>query len=145
MRSRLLKPNSAETENLLVTANNSKRRNVDINSVMLGNIPVYFLKSLRNLGFVFDNQLKLNEQINNVKRKVIVNLIDISHLANFIYKDSKMKLVHGLVFSITEFYNSVLWPTKCLPKWFSNINQYCSENSRRFPKILKENSLSYLH
>ena len=96
MRSRRLELNSDKTECILVTANNSTRRNVDINSVMLGDIPVQLSNSVRNLGFVFDNQLNLNEQINNVKRKVIVNLINISRIAKFIDKDSKMKLVHGL-------------------------------------------------
>ena len=74
-----------------MTENNSMHRNVDIHSVMLGNIPVQLSNCVRNLGFVFDSHLNLNEEINYVKRNVIVNLID---------QDSKMKLVHGLVFSI---------------------------------------------
>ena len=68
---------------------------------MLGDKPVQLSNSAQNLGFVFDNQLNLNEQINNLKRNVIVNIINISRIAKFIDTDSKMKLVRGQVF----FYN----------------------------------------
>ena len=47
--------------------------------------------SVRNLGVVSDSQLNLNEQMNSVKRKVIVNLINIFRIANFIDKDSKIR------------------------------------------------------
>ena len=93
---------SDKAECILVTANKSMHRNIDIHLVMLGNIPVQLSNSVRNLGFVFDSHLNLNEQINKVKRKVIVNLINISRIAKFIDQESKMKLVHGLVFSIID-------------------------------------------
>ena len=107
MRNRRLKLNSDKTECTLVTANNSARRNVDINSVMLGDIPFQLSNSVWTLGFVLDNQLNLNEQNNNVTRKVTVNLISFSRITKFIDKDFKMKLVHGLVLSIIEFCNSL--------------------------------------
>ena len=44
-----------------------------------------------------------------MKRKLIVNLINISRIAKFINKDSKMKLVQGLVFSINDFCNSLYY------------------------------------
>ena len=84
-------------------------RNGDIHSVMLSNIPVQLSNSVQNLGIVFDSQLDLDEQINIVKRKVIVNLIYISRIAKFIEKDSKIKLVHGLVFSIIDFCDSLYY------------------------------------
>ena len=89
MQSRRLELNSDKTECVIVTAKNSMHRNVDIHSVMLGNVPVQFSNRVRSLGFVFDNQLNLDEQINNVKRKVILNLINISRIAKSIDKDSK--------------------------------------------------------
>ena len=88
-RRRRLKQNSDKTECILVTSNYSMKRNVDINSVMQGNIPVKLFHSVRNLGFVFDNQLNSNEQIDNEKRKVIVNLIKNARIAKCINKDSK--------------------------------------------------------
>ena len=109
MQSRPLKLNSDKTECSLVTANNDMHRNVDFHSVMLGSIPVQISNSVRNFGFVFDTQLNLDEQINNVKRKVIVSLINISRIAKFIDQESKMKLVHGLVFSKIDFCNSLYY------------------------------------
>ena len=43
MQSRRLKLNSDKTECILVTENNSMHRNVDINLVMLDNIPIQVL------------------------------------------------------------------------------------------------------
>ena len=70
---------------------------------MLGNILVLLSKSVRNLGLAFENQLYFDEQINNVTRKVIVNLINISCIVKVIDEDSKLKLVHWLVFSKNDF------------------------------------------
>ena len=48
-----------------------------------------------------------------MKRKKNVNLINISNIVNLIHiVDSKMTLVHGIVFSTIDFCNKiVLWPT----------------------------------
>ena len=73
--------NSDRTEGILVAATNSMCRNVDMNSVMLGNVPFKLSNSVRNHGFVLGNQLNLNEQINNVKMKIVLNLINISRIA----------------------------------------------------------------
>ena len=63
VRSSRLKLNSDKTECILVTANNSMHRNIEIHAVMLGNISVQISNSVRNLGFVFDNQFILDEQV----------------------------------------------------------------------------------
>ena len=85
-------------------------RNVDIRSVMPGtSIPVQISNSVLNIGFVFDNQLNLDEEIKNVKRREIVNLINFSRVAKFIDKDLKIKLVHWLVFTIIDFCNSMYY------------------------------------
>ena len=81
MRSERFELNSYKTENIFVTAKNSMHRSVDINSVMLGNILVQLAPGVQNLGFVFDNQLKLDEQINNDKKNVIIDLISFSRIA----------------------------------------------------------------
>ena len=106
---------------------------------MLGNTPVQLSNSVRNLRFVFDSQINLNEQINNVKRKVIVNLIDISRFAKFIDQESKMKLVHGLVFSIINFCNSLFYG---LPNIILNGLQMLINSAARiavgFPRFSSE-------
>ena len=127
-----------------MTENNSTLRIVDINSVMLGEIPVQLSKSVRILGFVFDYQLNLNEQINNVKRKVIVNLINIFCIAKFIDKDSKMKLLHGQVFSINNFRNSLNYG---LPSIILNGLQMLINSAARivvvFPRFSRERVTPY--
>ena len=68
MRSRRLKLTSDKTECIHVSANDSMRRNVDINSVKLGITPVKLSNTLRNLNFLFDNQLDMNEKENLLLR-----------------------------------------------------------------------------
>ena len=55
MCSKRLKPKSDKTKIIRVTAIKSMRWNVDVNSVMLGNIPVQPYNSARNFGLLFDN------------------------------------------------------------------------------------------
>ena len=87
MQSRRLKLNSDKTECILVTAKNTTHINVDIHLVILGNVPVQISISVRILGLVFDNQLNMDEQMNNGKKKVIVSPINISCIAKFIDKE----------------------------------------------------------
>ena len=139
MQSKRLKPNSDKAECNLVTANNCIHRNVDIHSVMIGNIPVQLSNSVRNHGFVFNSHLNLNEQINNVKRKVIVNLINISRIAKFIDQESKIILVHGLVFSKFDFCYNLYYG---LPNIILNGLQTLIKSAARivigFPRFSRE-------
>ena len=109
MRSRRLKLKSDKTECILVTENDSMHRNVDTHSVMLGSVPVKISNNVRNLGFVFDNQLNFDEQVHNVTRKVIVNLTDFFSHCQIYSQRLEIKLVHRLVFSVIEFCNSLLY------------------------------------
>jgi len=54
-----------------------------------------------------DTKLELNEQLRNVKKKTIGNLINISRITKFINLESRLKLIHGLVLSNLDFCNSI--------------------------------------
>ena len=69
--------------------------------------PIYFSNSVRDLGFIFDKNLSLIEQLKNTKKKTIGNLINISRITKFINFKSRIKLVHGLVLSNLDFCNSI--------------------------------------
>ena len=115
-RSRWLNPNSDRTEYFLVTTNNRMHRNVDVVSVTLGNISVELSKSIRRLGFVFYNQLNLIEQIDSVKRKIIVILIIISRITSFIDKSLKNKTCSwACIFYTWSMQHFVLWPNTAVP------------------------------
>ena len=81
-----------------VSENNSMYRNFVITSMMLGIISVQICKNIRDLGFAFCYQLKLNEHIINVKRKFNVNLINICRIVQFIDKTQKISLFMRLHF-----------------------------------------------
>ena len=107
MRSGPLKLNFDKTDCVLVTENITMRRDIEI--IRLSIMPVQLYSNVRNLGFIFDEKSIFNEQINSVKRKLIVKLFSFSRIAKFIVKDSKIELVHGLVLSIVFFCNSLYY------------------------------------
>ena len=128
MSSRRLKLNSDKTECILISTNSGIRRNLDVDSIMLGTTSVGLSKSVRNLGFILDNKLTLSDQINNVKRKVIVNLINISRVAKFIDEGTRMKLMHGLVLSVIDFCNALYYD---LPNYVLNGLQMLINSAAR--------------
>ena len=60
---------------------------------------------MRDLGFTSDSNLTLDAQIRKIKSKAIGNLINISRISSYLDKSSRLKLVHGLVFSRIDFCN----------------------------------------
>ena len=56
-----------------------------------------------------DTNLTLRNQIQSPKKKAIFNLLNIVRIAKFINKDSRMKLVHNLVFSHLGFGNPLYY------------------------------------
>ena len=89
LRTGFFKTNSDKKDCILATKNNSMHRIFHINSVLLSNNSVQLSTGARNHRFLFDNEFHLNEKINNVKRKVIVNLISISRLQKLLEKTQK--------------------------------------------------------
>ena len=67
---------------------------IDINSVVLGNLPKQLSNSVRTPGFVFENQLDFEEEISNVKMKVHA-------LRNSMTKSKKWKYFMVLFFFST--------------------------------------------
>ena len=62
--------------------------------------------SAKNLGFYFDSQMNLNEQINKVAQKCYMNLRNIGRLGNKLSHPLKVQLVHSMVLSILDMGNA---------------------------------------
>ena len=111
MRSRKLKMNAGKTEIMIIGSTN----NIQIaqsefdHMVNFCDTTVVLSEKLKNLGFIFDQSLTLSNQINNVKRKAIGGLINISHISSIINKKYRLQLVHSLVISHLDFCNSLYY------------------------------------
>ena len=62
--------------------------------------------SAKNLGFYFDSQMNLNEQIKKVAQKCYMNLRNIGRLGNKLSHPLKVQLVHSMVLSILDMGNA---------------------------------------
>ena len=62
--------------------------------------------SAKNLGFYFDSQMNLNEQINKVAQKCYMNLHNIGRLGNKLSHPVKVQPFHSMVLSILDMGNA---------------------------------------
>ena len=109
MISRKLKLNSGKTEIMLIGSPCKIRLLSNFKEMIVGNSVVTLADQVRSLGVILDQTLTLKKQLNNTKRKVIYNLINISRISKYINEASRMKLVHCLVFSVLDFCNSLYY------------------------------------
>ena len=60
----------------------------------------------KNLGFMFDENLNLNDQINNVSKTCYTNLRNLNRIGSKLSKELKTQLVHSCIHSIIDNANS---------------------------------------
>ena len=109
MYRRKLKLNSGKTEIMLVGSQTKVSLLSNFTEMTVGTSTVTLSQKVRSLGVIVDQNLTLKPQLNNTKRKAIYNLMNISRISKFINESSRMKLVHGLVFSVIDFCNSLYY------------------------------------
>ena len=66
-------------------------------------------RKLRSLGVGFDENLTLKYQVAAVKKKAVGGLINIAKISKFIDKESKIKLVFGMILRQKDFCNTLLY------------------------------------
>ena len=128
MQKKRLKLNTNKTDVILVGTNCGLREFEDIASINILGTNVTLSKAVRNLGVFLDSNLSFDEHIRRTKKKAIGNLINIAHIAKYIDKDTRTKLIHNLVFSTIDFCNSVLYG---LPDYKLHGLQIIINNSAR--------------
>ena len=60
----------------------------------------------KNLGFIFDHQLNLNDQINAVSQACYLSLRDLGRIGSQLSRELKIQLVHSNVLSIIDYCNA---------------------------------------
>ena len=123
MDSRKLKLNIEKTEALNIQSGRHITHGSSSKLIMNGK-EIKIDEKIRSLGVILDNKLTMAQQISQVKKKAMFNLINISRISNFIDRNSRLKLVHGLVFSQLDFCNMLYYglPNKDLHQLQMIIN-----------------------
>ena len=110
MLSHKLKINDTKTE-FMILGTPQQLSKVSIESIAVGNSLITPVKSLKNLGVVFDSHLSMSEHVNQVCQKGYYQLRKIRQIRKYLDKQATEKLVHAFVTSNIDYCNSLLFGT----------------------------------
>ena len=100
-----LKLNADKTELIVLS---SKRQDISVDDILIGDALVHPSHSIRNLGVMFDNNLSMNSHITKVCSVAYFHLRNISRIRNILTLDAAKALTHAYVTSRLDYCNSVL-------------------------------------
>ena len=94
----------------MVVGNRLQMRNINLPSnLKLDRTDINLSTKMRNLGVIFDENLTLKYQVAAVTKNSIGDLINIAKISNVIDRESKLKLLHGLILTQIYFCNALLY------------------------------------
>ena len=104
-----LKLNKDKTK-IMVDVKPIQLRNIDLlSNLKLDQTDINMSTKLKKLGDGFDETLTLKYQVAPVKKKTIGGLINIAKISKFVDRESKLKLVHGLILTQIDFCNALMY------------------------------------
>jgi hypothetical protein len=104
-----LKLNENKTECMLVGTKVNISKFPGFDSVQIINSKVKLCNKVRDLGFIFDQELSLTNQINDTVKVANYALNNISHIRRFIDLKTTIKLIHNIVLSKIDYCNSLYY------------------------------------
>ena len=111
-------------------------RNIDLPSnLKLDQTNISLSTKLKNLGAVLDEILTLNYKVAAVKKKTIGGLINIAKMSKFIDRESRLKLVHGLILTQIDFCNALLYGLRIID--LHGLQMFLSAAGRIIVNMLK--------
>ena len=78
-------------------------------NIMIGGTRIDMSNTARNIGAVLDCQLDMKAQISNISRSCWYQIYNIGNIRKYLFKDSTSALVHAIVTSKLNNYNSLLF------------------------------------
>ena len=102
-----LKLNEDKTEVIHITSR--FRNSSHLSPVEIANVPIQPVKSARNLGVIFESDLKMNDYVNNICRSASFALYKIGRIRNFLNQKSTEILIHTFITSRLDQCNSLLY------------------------------------
>ena len=78
-----------------------------IDALAIGGTKIIPVEKAKNLGFLFDDQLNLDAQINAISQICYLNQRDLSRIGNKLSHDLKVQMVHSNILCFLDYCNSV--------------------------------------
>lgn len=108
MLSNKLMINDAKTEFLLI-GSKEQLKNINFDSIKVGDSHIVPVKEVRNLGAWFDNNMSMNTHVTKVCQKAFYGLYHIQQIRKYLTKSSTQVLVHAFVTCHLDYCNSLLY------------------------------------
>ena len=102
-----LKLNEDKTEVIHVTSHFRKPSHLPF--VNIADVPVQPVKSARNLGVIFENDLRMDTYIQNICRSASYALYKIGRIRNYLDEKSTKTLIHAFITCRIDQCNSLLY------------------------------------
>ena len=117
MLSNKLKINDSKTE-FIILGTSQQLKKIKINHIKVGDTDITPVESVKNLGVVFDDNLKMDKHITKVCSKAFYHIYNIKQIRKFLSKDATETLVHAFISSQLDYCNALLTglPTNQLHK-----------------------------
>ena len=107
MAKKKLKLNEEKTECLIIGTKHDTTKFDELKEVSINNQGIVLSRSVRDLGFVIDNNLTCNEQIQTVIKNSTFSLRNIAFIKKYLDVDSMKKLVHNYIITRLDYCNSL--------------------------------------
>ena len=107
MAKKKLKLNKEKTECLIIGIKHDTTKYDELKEVSINNQGIVLSRSARDLGFVIDNNLTCNEQIQTVIKIANFSLRNIAFIKKYLDVDSMKKLVHNYIITRLDYCNSL--------------------------------------
>ena len=102
-----LKLNTDKSE-FLIFGSKAQRSKISIKSISFSDHTINLSDSCRNLGFMFDSEMTMSNQVSHICRSVRYQLRNIGFIRKYLSKSATEKLVHALISSRLDFGNALL-------------------------------------
>ena len=103
-----LKLNDDKTELLLIGSKQQLTKVPEL-SVKVGFADVNESDNSRNLGVIFDSNMTLEKQVNNINKRAFLELKRIRQIRHYLSQEAEEQLVHSFVSSTIDFCNSLMY------------------------------------
>ena len=109
MTEKKFKLNEKKTECLIIGTKHDVTKYDDLKEVSINNEEIVLSRSMRDLGFIIDNNLTCNEQIQTVIKNANFSLRNIAFIKKSLDDDSMKKLVHNYIINRLDYCNSLYY------------------------------------
>ena len=103
-----LKINDSKTE-VMVLGTQAQLNKINFSSVRVGQSNIELVSVVRNLGVLFDQQLKMNDHVDTICKKGYVQLKKIRQIRKYLNQHAAEQIVHSFITSNIDYCNSLLY------------------------------------